>query len=159
MFDIDINKIFRRFMPHFLRKPVMLDYLASAAKAIKDVNINFVALRDAVLLKLSFTGQTIYLEKLLNDNYDPVLRRIYIDNTNIQNYIYWRNVIESAPPFYLFNDSEVSAPVYLSNYSEVEASIHFIVNIPVAVTFDPIDVNADVRRYAQAGKTWIIETF
>lgn len=159
MVDFNVNRMIRRFMPHFLRKPIMLDYLAGASKVLKDVNDQLIALRESILLKLSYTGQTIYLERLLNDNYDPSLRRIYIDNTNVQNFIYWRNVIENAPPFYLYNKAEIAAPVYLQQTAEVEASVHFIVHIPAAIGHDPILVNADVRRYAQAGKTWILVTF
>lgn len=159
MFDINVNRIIKRFMPHFLRKPVMIDYLSGAAKALKDVNNLFVTLRDETLLKLSYTGQTIYLERLLNDNYDPTLRGIYIDNTNVQGFNYVRNVIENAPAFYVNNKVEAATPDYFDNIAEVEASIHFIVNVPVAVVFDSIDLNDDVRRYAQAGKTWSVVTF
>lgn len=146
-------------MPHFLRKPDMLDYLSGAAKGLKDVNDLFVTLRDETLLKLSYTGQTIYLERLLNDNYDPILRRIYIDNTNVQNFVYWRNVIENSPEVYLNNKAEAATPDYLGNVVELIASIHFIVNVPVTLVFDTIDFNDDIRRYAQAGKTWTIVTF
>ena len=122
MFSIDFRQLVYNILPHFLRKAGALAYLYAAVKQLKDLNTTFTTFRNTTNYNLSFTGQTIYLEHYLNDQFDPVGSGIYITNLNNNPYNYLFNVIEAGPEQYVYNTAEGN-PYYLSNYSEVLAGI------------------------------------
>ena len=158
MFNIDFRQIVYNILPHFLRKPGILAYLYSAVKPLKDLNTTFTTFRTTTNYNLSFTGQTIYLKHFLNDQHDPVGRGIYITNINNDPYNYLFNVIEGAPLQYVYNTAEGN-PYYLNNFSEVLAGNDFTIFVPAALVYNSIDLNEDVKNYAQAGVTWNIQTY
>ena len=158
MFNIDFRRLIYNLLPHFLRKAGTLAYLYSAIQPLRTLNNIFIGFRNNTNYNLSFTGQTIYLEHYLNDQYDPIGRGIYITNLNLAPYNYIFNVIESQPEQYVFNTAEGN-PFYIDNYAEVLAGLDFTIFTPVALTINLIDFNADVTTYAQAGVTWDVQTY
>ncbi len=117
--------------------------------------------------RAKFTGQVIYLEKMLNDDFnaggqDPIFIQ---DTANIQ-YTYLANAAEGYPPTYFANTAE-NAPVYLCNASEYGIGNSFIVMVP-AILYSALQLNnnngldkmrAQVNYYKIAGKTFTIEPY
>lgn len=109
-FNLNIKDILFQILPNDFRQTKYLSYLYSIGKALQSLNDRFYG--DNPLTdygsylywqyQLQFTGQTIYLEHYLNDNYDEAQRRIYIQNT-------------AGGRLYLFNKDELIAPVYFYN--------------------------------------------
>lgn len=69
------------------------------------------ALSEEISYKLQFSGLKIYLEKFLNDQFDNVLNRIYI-NTNVkfnQQYLYNKaETLSALSPTYIYNKWKVA---------------------------------------------------
>lgn len=159
-FDIDMKKLGKRILPHFLRKANGLLFLNSCLDVLQGLNDEMVAFAEAIDTKVRQTSQVIYLEKLLNDRFDPVLRRIFILNTSEVNFLYIGNNAEEQPQdVFLANNSEGADPVFYGNNIEVEALDDYIINVPTAVTFDEDELRSQVDVYNLAGKQYAVITF
>src|SRR5690606_27991019 len=100
-----------------------------------------------------------YMEHVLNDQFDPVNRGIYITDSSPYSGSYLFNKIESLEPTYLHNESEASAPLYLFSESEVFMWGGFVVNVPSSVVFDVFQLKAYVNKYKIASKSYSINVF
>lgn len=89
MFNVDIYKIIDWFIPprkrNMWRRVWLRSLLAPVAflQGRLDGAVNpdsFDAARDQIDYKLKHTGQVVYLQKVLNDQFDPTERRITIYN-------------------------------------------------------------------------------
>lgn len=98
-FNIDFEKLVLLLAPTFLRKKVHIAYLNALVLPISNLHYQWKVKRLNDWYKLKHTGQVCYLRKALNDNLDPSLRRIYIDEGNSfrRKYIYTR--AEKKPVF------------------------------------------------------------
>lgn len=162
MFSILFNLLIDRLLPWFLFKPKTKDWLYSLVKPLKELHETFKDYRDNVIYALSFTGQVIYLEHLLNDKFDNSNRGIWIDTLDNFNYQFIFNKIEAAPKRYFFNKSEGQPAQYIFNKSEYQSQNDFIINVPIAVGDVVADATlrseiiAQVNVYRQAGKRFNI---
>ncbi|MGV7234618.1 MAG: hypothetical protein ACQ9ET_00025 [Nitrosomonadaceae bacterium] len=129
------------------------------AGVMNQVNALFFAFTTAKVDQTNITGQKIYLEKYLNDTYDPVLKRIFIGNVEKAGFEFLRNKVEQRPPFTLFNKAEGGAKKYLNNKSELFGDFEYIINIPVSVTFVENVLRDQVNFYNPAGRRYDIVTF
>lgn len=127
-------------------------WLQSILKPSSALYDQFLAHRAEMIYELSITGQTIDLEKLLNDKFNngiaawtfnPVdytytvndTNGIYIiDNPNqLPDVVLW-NEVENLDPVWLYNEGEAGATdTWLFNQSEYNTDPDFIVMIPIAV--------------------------
>jgi len=159
MFDIDFKIMVKRLVPYFLYKETLRDYLFAAIKGLETTHGVFKDFRTQSIRDLQFTGQTIYLEHILNDEFDPGTRGIYIDTINVNQFNYLFRKIEGKTPLYLFRKSE-GAPLYYGiRKSEYGFLVDFIVYVPVAVVFDSNQMKALINKYKLAGKRYKIETY
>jgi len=158
MFNIDFKDIALKWLEPDLRLPAILDFIYSLMKPIKTTNNSFQQFRDQVNYKLLFNGQVMYLERYLNDVYDPIKRRIFISDAVRKpiNYVY--NKLEDKPKMYLYNQSEEQTPIYLYNRLESNGTISFWVNIPEDVTYNTIVITAQINIYKMAGKGFGFKT-
>jgi hypothetical protein len=88
----------------------------------------------SVRVDLRKNGQVLNLEQSLNDRFDPVLRRIYIDdstNAGIMPAILY-NAVELNPSLVLYNWGENGHAQAIYNLSE-RVSADFIIYSPVAM--------------------------
>ena len=89
--------------PQWWRRIVWVKWLLVCVSAVRDLHHIFTNYRTAVLYDLHISGQTIYLEKALNDRFDFLARGIYIENINDLTQLYLYQKAEARPPFYLYN--------------------------------------------------------
>ena len=148
----------RRLIPYFLFKEVLRDYLFSAIKGIETTHSAFTDFRIQSIRDIKFTGQTIYLEQLLNEEFDPGGFGIYITTINVNQFTYLYRKTE-AKPLYLFRKSELQPATYLINKLEYGFLVDFIVFVPVALSFDQNQMKALILKYKLAGKRYKIETY
>lgn len=78
IFQIDYDRLVLLCLPTFLRKNNIVSFLRSVIVAIKYLYVVFRNNQNANLYKLAHNGQVCYLRKVLNDTFDPGLRRIKI---------------------------------------------------------------------------------
>lgn len=133
-FKIDLNKLVVELLPPFLRKPIIVAFLIVLTSPLISIYLLFVAFRQKAKYKLQHNGQVCFLRKVLNDKFDPQLRRIVIEDVEraLPVYIFTKN---EGNPVYLYEDNEGVKPKYLYPDFQINDSslADFLVKIPADV--------------------------
>lgn len=150
-YKIDYNRLAILLLPTFLRKPILVRYIQAIFGSIDVVYYDWKQKREFDWYRLTHTGQVCKLRKVLNDNLDPSLRRIYIGSGT------------SFPREYIYTEAE-NKPRYLGTFfiksqNEYEnTGVDFIVFVPTEI------INASIYQlkyllnyYKLAGKRYKIE--
>ena len=119
------------------------------------------AFRTLLIYKITITPQVCYLEKLLNDQFDNNLRRIYIEDGNIYEGTFIFQEAEETPVF-LYQEGEAGKPlkfIYTEGESSGEGSFDFVVYVPGALSFDFNEMSSLIRQFKLASKLFAIQTF
>lgn len=108
--------------------------------------------------QMYLTGQVIYLEHYLNDLYDPVARRIYIEDGDAAAPFFVDNKPD-ATPTHIYNKSESQVAPVLYNKADLANQNDFVVVIPWQniASLSASQMRAHVTRYKQAGKRFSIQ--
>ena len=149
MYNLNIDKLLVLLTPTFLRKRKLVAWLRTLAMPLNKLLDDFKVHRERDLYNLTHNSQVCYLRKALNDEFDPQLRRIKIEDgtRNIRRYIYQRNVNR---PLYLGRMF-----LYLrGNY--IDGGVDFVVVLPRGLEYDKYKLEALVNFYKLAGKRWTI---
>jgi len=149
MYNFNIDKLLVLLTPTFLRKRKLVAWLRTLAMPLNKLLDDFKVHRERDLYNLTHNSQVCYLRKALNDEFDPQLRRIKIEDgtRNIRRYIYQRNVNR---PLYLGRMF-----LYLrGNY--IDGGVDFVVVLPRGLEYDKYKLEALVNFYKLAGKRWTI---
>lgn len=135
-------------------------YLMVLAGPFISIYNSLLSFRDQIIYKLTITPQVVYLEKMLNDRYDTVQRRIYIMDGQeyAQLFIY---MAAELKPLFIYTKAEVAKPKnYLYVKGEVgQGTFDFVVFVPNDVAFDPNEIASLINTYKLASKTYNIQTF
>lgn len=147
------RKLLRWLTPQALRKPRVLAFLRAFLSGVQHIHALFINFKIATEYTLTITPQVCFLEKMLNDRFDFLQRRIYIiDGVSYQPL--WLALKEEEKPQWLALRSEQS-PLWLPLRSEVSFfSSDFTIVIPKDVVYDESELTARVNRYKLAGKQW-----
>lgn len=156
MYSIDWNKLVEQLLPWALRYPDMKAWLVTLIKPLVTLYNTFVSYRDSVRVKLMYTGQTIYLEKLLNDHFSS--NGIYITHP-ARTDIYIGLITEDDPVLLPLRTE--SDPPMVGIIEDYESEYDFTINIPTVLTPAPTDVEvaALIDRYKLAGKSYNINRY
>ena len=177
MFNINFKSLVFQATPFFLRKIRLINLLSANVKPLKDINNNSVVVerfgqKSVSLFQferfvnnfLIFSSQVIYLEKYLNDIWDPTLKRIKIVNTNISFVLYLFNNAENADPVFLFNEGETIPPpetqVFLFNEIDTfpeDYKIQVPFSVSVTREYNEILFRSQVDQYNALAREYIIE--
>lgn len=161
MFNYIINwsKVIRENIPLFFHLSFRLNWINALIKPFKIIYSEFVITRAEYLYKVGYKHQKNYLERILNDRFDPSLRRIYLaDNTTTNTFYLYKN-IESKPPLYMYKNSEGKPPLYMRKNSEYSTSSGFVVFVPSDLVYEEAWLRATVNYYRFAGINYSISTF
>ncbi len=101
--SIDWVRLVQLQVPQWLRRKRLLAWLLLCVSQVRALHSAFLAYRKAALYNLHITGQTIYLEKALNDRFDFVNRLIWIETATDLNQFFLRNKVEFAAPVFFYN--------------------------------------------------------
>jgi len=162
IFDIDISDLIKKLLKKEFRQAKWMDLISSILKPYKDVNNSFVEVSDDISYRMLFNGQTMYLRHYLNDKYDTILRRIWIENTANTNQVFFFNEDEGQLPPYLYDEAEPEALTdftYIYDDTEPISVIDFIVWVPVDIVYDEVVMRAQIDQYRYASKIYLIQTF
>ena len=149
MYNLNIDKLLVLLTPTFLRKSKFVAWLRVLATPLNKLLDVFKKEREKDLYNLTHNSQVCYLRKVLNDEFDPQLRRIKIEDgkRNTRLYIYQRR---AKRPVYL-------GKVFLyqrDNY--IDGGVDFVVVLPKNLHYDKYKLKALVNFYKLAGKRWTI---
>jgi hypothetical protein len=131
MFNINFDKLINNNLDAFVRQPKTVNRLKVAIKPVKDLYNEYVALRNQKILEANATGQVIYLEKLLNDKFDPTGTGIYIDSNLAPNPFYLYQKAEAVPPVYVYNKWDATATYFPDYRAVVGTSVYKSLTINV----------------------------
>lgn len=155
MFDINHILLLLQLLPIEFRTSKTKDYLTAAVKPLTEVWEDFIQFRDDIDYDLKFNGQVIYLEHVLNDQFDPVDRLIEITDAANVDYEFVFTNAESVP-LYVYTSGETSPDqVYLRTDNELISQSQFVVNIP-NTGIDQNALKALIDKYRLASKSYII---
>jgi hypothetical protein len=117
--------------------------------------------RNFLKYKISITPQVCYLEKMLNDQYDNALRRIYIRDgsqfTTLHLFLEGEDL-----PIFIFTEAEVAAQVtflFTEGESSNDGSFDFVVFYPAGLSFEMNEMISLIRNYKLASKIFSIQPF
>lgn len=80
IFDLKIKRLALLALPEDLRQPLHVAWIEFIVLPYLLIYEQFMTYRSFTLQELNYNGQTIMLEKCLNDKMDLYLRRIYLNN-------------------------------------------------------------------------------
>ncbi len=151
LFDINFKKMGIGFLPLDLRQPKNIAYVLALLEPVEWLYYQWLQKRDFDWYRLKHTGQVCKLRKVLNDNLDKSLRRIYIAQGT------------AFPRKYIYTKAE-NKPKYLGTYfiksqDEYEnTGVDFIVFVPTEIKTASIDqLKYLLNYYKLAGKRYKIE--
>ena len=164
MFDVNWTKFIKTLTPIFWRKSIHLDWLMVLISQVKSLHITFLQYRQDAIYKVTHTGQTISLTKVLNDKFDSTNRQIYIQDTSDISFVFLYNKIEGQSKRYVYNKSELKPKFYVKNKEEYYGLIDFIVNVPITIytllgTNGIDEMKGWVNYYKLAGKRYEIQSY
>ncbi len=155
-YSFDIADIVDKQLPTRKKGARHLDWLFVLVNSLTFAFDKFTTFRDSSLKELSYNSQTIIFEKMLNDNVDNTLRRIFVDNT-FDNTAKVHLVAkgEDAPTF-LFDISEGEPATFLRDPSEFIQDFDFTIFVPVALTDQETLVRALANKFKMSGIEYTI---
>ena len=155
----DFTKLVTYLLPSFLRKDRQISWLKAICAPTNTLHSAFETFVTESLYAQNFTGQVISLERLLNDQFDNTLRRIYITDGNREEVFIFNTGAGFAQnnETFFYNGSATGEKYTFSGDSALLHDV--VVNVPTGLVYDSIKLNALVRKYKLAGKKYIIQTF
>lgn len=158
IYDIVYTKINQWLTPPEQQQPKTLALLNAFVRPVLVKYQNFLLYRKAKLYELYITPQKCYLERLLNDRYDNVLRRIYIDDGVDKDPRYIYQVAELKPMF-VYTKAE-GQPQFIYTLGESgQFTNDFVIFCPQALAFEDAEMTSLVKVYKLAGTKFKIQRF
>lgn len=154
--NFDIYKYAAQLLPPILRKKRLFILLMALICYLKVIYGKFKLYLDSVFTVLQANGQTMYLEKALNDRFFFTNREIFLSE-GVEPDIFISKAIENKPVFaHLKSEGK---HLYLKKKSEEIYTGEFVVNVPDYLKKYENDIIIIVRRYSPAGKKFKIQYY
>lgn len=152
VFTVDMKRLVILLMPVKWRQPTFIAWLGSLVVPVQMIYSSFMNNRAANLYNLAHNSQVCYLRKVLNDVFDPDLRRIRITDG------------QKHDPKYIYTRGE-QRPKYLGTMflrrreDYISDGIDFRVIIPIGFALQPVQhqMKATIDFYKLASKRYSIE--
>lgn len=89
-YNINYARIGVILLPTFLRKPIAAAFIKAILKPLDEINSSFTEYRES--LDTNIYSQVCYLQGLINDNFDPLERRIWIRQGTLDSdsFLFWK---------------------------------------------------------------------
>lgn len=160
---IDFVKLLKWAMPSFLRNSKIMAWIKSLANPLIENYNDFVTFKDDAIYRVSHNGSITLLQKVLNDKFDNVERRIYILNvqkTDINRFY----DLAANKEFGMYTEGNVQKGFYYI-FDAIADSPDFTVHIPIEYqSADPIElekylvkVRSQINYYKLYAKKYKIE--
>ena len=140
-YDIEWMKLARWNTPYKWRKPDYLALLETFITPINSLHSQLLFFRNYVNYRLSITPQVCYLQKLLNDRFDPVDRRIVIEKAVAYDAVPLF-LKDEQKPVKLYKKSEHLPKVFYTKSETMMFTVDFIVKVPITMPFDMNELTA-----------------
>lgn len=131
---LDLGALEPQLLPYLLRRPRLLAFARALTQPAAELYATWLRYTIQTRHELSYNGQTLQLERALNDKFDPTLRRIQIINT--QTYavpVYLNFIREQEAETYVYSAAEGLPGLYLLTYAEQIGQVGFTVRVPAVL--------------------------
>jgi hypothetical protein len=129
IYQIDFRKLVIWHLPTFLRTSVRVIWLTVLVNPLLSLYSRLQDFMEESRYKLAHNSQVVYMNAVLNDQFDAVLRRIYIENVQGYEPVWYYDTNQGKPVY--FYDSSDNAPVYHYDRSDFDYNnTDFIVHLP-----------------------------
>jgi hypothetical protein len=155
----------RYLTPSILATPIRLAWLRLIIAPIRTLYVRFKDVEDSAVYAAKHSGIKIYLEKALNDKFDPINRAIYINNVGNHSRQYLYRKGEPRAKRFIYKKGEVNFMLYpekqtfIKRKSEYFGDNDFVVMIPSALAPNLGQLNELVISYKPVGKRYTIDTY
>ncbi len=157
-FDINWYKLCGEMLPTKWRDSTTVAFIKVLLKPINQIYYSWYNWRIDNLYKLEHTGQICSLRGSLNDKFDPVQRRIYIGNGQMNPTTYIYTEAEAQDVFTNTESESKQGTMYV--YTEAETAdtgLDFIVYVPFEIVNREIyALTAHIEFYKAGGKRYAI---
>lgn len=116
-------------IPDFRRFDKWKGFYDSIFAPISTFHSTFQTESDRIVYQMSFNGQTIYLEHVLNDRFDPVNRGIYIENVDSIVGLYIYNKPEPKPKNYIYRKWNSTYTYAVGEYAQHDTGVYRCVQV------------------------------
>lgn len=158
-YKVDFDYLATLLLPSLLRKPKLRAWLGALLAPLRQQYFAFLLYAEAARIELTYNSQTIVLEGALNDQFDPLLRRIRIDNSDTElQPLYFNFLSEQQPEKPILFAAECPPWTYAYSYVEFSTQTDFTVRVPVLLrTPQRTDqLNARIRRFKLATRHYLL---
>lgn len=157
LYNINWARLVVWLLPDDWRKMKNVRYLLALIEPVRQSYADFLQFRKQQLYEAEINGQVVKLERVLNDTFDPVDRRIFITDGEYFTPPVFYEEYKNMPV--VFNaEGDVDNPVFWSVENiDNRVAFNFYVHIPAAVWFDRLRVRATVNKYKILGRTFEIK--
>lgn len=161
MFDINIFDFVRRNITSALRFPVIMAFVRSLLAALKPIDTWLADVRADIAEQYRWNGTIHSIEKLLNDRYDPIHRRIYLKLEVKKPIWFWKDEFEQ-PDWFWKDEGDLMDWDWLDEETfneQTAVPYEFKVYVHATISFVPAELAALVDLYRWAGYRFIIVTY
>lgn len=156
VFNINFKKLAILWLPTFLRKSLLMNFVAVLVAPLESLYIIFLRVRKKNLIQVRTTCQKFSMQKRLNDEFDTVERRVKIVPAVIYNGVYLYTKAEDDAKKTKTKWLHTAKPIYLRTESELYSEFDFIVEIP-NTGINEYRLKGEIEYYMLQSKNYKIE--
>lgn len=146
-YTLQQRPLIKSLLPSILRRPKMMAWLQALLSPVLITYAQFVQHVKASSTELSYNGQTMLLEKALNDRFDPAFRRIKIINSDTElQPVYFNYARENQPMPVMYEASEGRPGLFLSRAVEYSNQVGFTVRVPRSLLPQEAALQARIKQ-------------
>jgi hypothetical protein len=148
-YDIDFRKLVGQLLGSLLKKSKRIAWLTAALKPVRDLHDEFLAFTNLKAYEAKWNGQTIKLEKLLQDKFGSGIT-ISNNSQNLDEFL----IGDGADVGGHWGDGPDVESYIGASYNP--ALFNFTVNVPGSIVFVQSEMEAWINKYKLFGTTYNI---
>lgn len=148
-YDIDFRKLVGQLLGSLLKKSKRIAWLTAGLKPLRNLHDEFLTFSNLKVYEVKWNGQTIKLEKLLQDKFGSGIT-ITNNSQNLDEFIIGDGTDEGS---YWGDGPDVESYIGTS-YNP--ALFNFTVNVPGSIVFVQSEMEAWINKYKLFGTTYNI---
>ena len=159
-YDVNIKRLGLLLLPTFLRRPLMASLLYAVLTPLGYLHTRFMLFRRDAAYRLGHNGQVCYLRAVLNDMFDPELRRLTVTDTALNSgmlFVYEREADRSL--FVPLRKPDRMTLINRRGFGGI-SGFDFVINVPLALRgSDESRLMTMANTYKLASKRFAISYF
>ncbi len=159
LYDLKIKRLALLLLPTHYRRPLIAAFAQSMVQGVNIVYGNFMRLRQDKEYRLSHNGQVCHLRAVLNDTFDPVERRILVEDewsASLQE----QRIFQREQERFILIPTSVTGTAFILNHRGFGGvnGFDFWITVPMELRshINENRLNAVVDTYKLASKRWTI---